>query len=258
MPESEFLCLAVSRCCKEYYAAGLDLGTGAWVRLVGSRPDLRFNGVDLGQLRVEGMGARRRMRPLDVVRIPLGERVPTRSHPENQILDHSITDGPIPLLSNAAHDASLVGTIREWAEASGKADLLFGTENTSNPVAANDKSPISLFVVHSEHLWWRMTGEYTKSRSTSDLGSGPFIQGRFDFGIDNQRYCLPAGDPAWELTARTNIPSDRFIENTKLNELLGIPSEIDTLLTISFDDDVIKFDQRFKFIAGVLHLPKQW
>ena len=134
--------------------------------------------------------------------------------------------------------------------------MLFGTENTSNPVAANDKSPITLRCPFRTPLV-ENDGEYTESRSTSDL-KRTVIQGRFDFGIDNQRYCLPAGDPAWELTARTNIPSDRFIENTKLNELLGIPSEIDTLLTISFDDDVIKFDQRFKFIAGVLHLPKQW
>ncbi|HMD77611.1 MAG TPA: hypothetical protein VKG86_09570 [Terracidiphilus sp.] len=256
MSESEFLCLGVSRNCREYYAQGIELATGALVRLVGSRPDLRFNGLNLGQLRVEGMGSRRRMRPLDVVRLAIGERYSTRQHRENRILEHRLNDKPIPLIRNAAQDIGLVKEIREWAVSSSAAELLFNSDETSNPISNDDKFPMSFFIVESEHLWWRKTTEYIKNRSTIDLGSGPSIEGRFDFGVFRTRYCLPVGDIAWERNCATMIPGDRFIENKKLNEILNVPPELDTLLTISLDDDLIKFDRRFKFIAGILHLPK--
>lgn len=255
MSESEFLCLGVSRSLQGYYAAGIDLATGALVRLVGSRPDLRFNGLDPRQLRVEGMGSGRRMRPLDVVRLPLGERVPTRQQRENRILDRKTSDAPIPLLRNAAQDVELVKEIREWALASSEAEMLFGSDETSNPISNDDKFPISLFIVRSEHLLWRKTAEYNKTRDR-ELGQGPSIKGEFHFGRFPTCYCLPLGDAAWELSTRVKIPTDRFIENARLLESFDPSLQGDTFLTISFDDDLIELNRRYKFIAGVMQLPK--
>jgi hypothetical protein len=196
------------------------------------------------------------MRPLDVVRLTIGERYSTRQHRENRILEHKINDEPIPLVRYAAQDIGLVKEIREWAAASSAAELLFNSDETSNPISNDDKFPMSFFIVESEHLCWRKTTQYTKWRSTSDLGSGPSIEGRFDFGVFSTRYCLPVGDVAWERDCATMIQSDRYIEDKNLCELLNVPPDLDTLLTVSLDDDLIEFDRRYKFIADVLHLPK--
>src|ERR1039458_8313922 len=184
MADSEFLCLGVLRHFQGFHAVGIDLANGEWARLVGPRFSSELS---LGHLKVEGLGESRRMRPLDVVLVPLGAGVPKKHQPENRILDRKATDRPMPLLRNAAKERSLVKMIMDMAAASSKADLLYGSDETTNPDDKTERLQASLLVVHSKHLMWSKTDEFRKGRFP-ELGQGPSLKGCFDFGKYPTRY----------------------------------------------------------------------
>jgi hypothetical protein len=252
MPESEFMCLAVSRCMQGHYAAGIDLATGQWVRLVGHR---RGSPLGLFEPRVYVQGKPRQMKPLDVVNLNLDAHVPKQYQPHNWTLASRAADRPIIFLRNAAEDETLNKMIRGLAEVSGTEELLFGSE-TSEMTLDVDNLTCSLHVVHSPYLYWRKTSEFNKGRNHRILGSGPSIQGEFKFGMDSQPYGLPLGDANWENRIRPHLPETGSLKNDRLLERMDPPLDADILLTVSFDDDVILDGRHYKFIAGVLPLPK--
>jgi len=250
--ELEFLCLGVLRHFRGYHAVGVDSANGKWVRLVGPRYSCELS---LGHLKVEGLGESRRMRPLDVALVPVGGGTSKMHQPENWVLEREGTDKPMRLLKNAAQEKSLVGMIMDLAQASSKADLLFDSVGTTNPADEAERMKGSLFVVHSKHLMWTKTDEFHKGRSP-ELGQGPFLKGCFDFGEYQTRYCLPVSDATFEREFGANIPSERFIDDSKLRSSTGPTPSPCTLLTVSYDDNLIKVGQRYKFIAGVMALPE--
>jgi hypothetical protein len=81
---------------------------------------------------------------------------------------------------------------------------------------------------------------------TTDFNNRPRIEGRFDFGKWNARYCLPLTDIAWE---------PKLLQQTLNSPRMDAVAEI--LLTISLGDLFDKTQCHYKLIAGVLDLLKK-
>ena len=252
MSELEFLCLGVSRSMRGHYAAGIDLATGDWVRLVSNRYG---SALGLFEPRVYVDGTPRRMKPLDVVSLNLDVHVPKPYQPHNWTFSSGTTERNITYLRNAAEDEDLNRIIRELAQASNTEDLLFGSE-TSEMTLDVDGLNSSLCVVHSKYLYWRKTSEFNKGRDYRYFGEGPSIKGDFKFGACSLQYGLPLADVAWGNRIKRYLPDAGSLENNNLLDLIDPTLHVDTFLTVSFDDDVILDGCRYKFIAGVLLLPE--
>jgi len=212
-------------------------------------------GFDLGKLHVDMDGDHRLIRALDVVRVSFGAKVPTQCQPENQILLGSENSGRMALLGTAIGDEFLLGRIEELAMKSSREEWLFGSQSTQDPRTKEDSYSQSLCVVRSEHLLWTRTAAYNKNRA-SEFGSGPLLRGEFHFGANSETYRLPVSDYSWEVRARSKIPGNRFITDLALRQEMGLPADSESYLVLGLDDNFIESGYRYKFISGVIHLPR--
>ena len=246
MRDSRFLCLAVSRRDGGNCIAGLDIDTGAWVRPV----NLRSRGA-LGDGEIVVLDNQthqlRIMKPLDLVRLRLGDKVENPSQPENWTLDSTSLAGSSPVLCPACDHPTLLARIRTQAEAGNTLLDLFGTLTNSVPHSVIEQEPParSLAVIRPRNLRW--------TRSINYRGN-PRMMGIFTFGVENIQYCLPLTDIDWEpklLEATLKRPT------INAEQSLGLNPTHEILLTVSLGDHFRETGNHYKLIAGVLIIPKQ-
>jgi len=238
MHECRFLCLAVSRRDGGNCIAGIDLDSGKWIRPV---PTKNRGALGDAEIVVKDHKTQklRIMAPLDVIHLHLDEPVGNNGQPENWTLIRESGREPYPVLCQANDDSPLVTRVKELADANGPFSLIFGTPDRKIPhsAIANEPIPHSLCVIRPKNLIWIRT---------TDFNNRPRIEGRFDFGKWNARYCLPLTDIAWE---------PKLLQQTLNSPRMDAVAEI--LLTISLGDLFEKTQCHYKLIAGVLDLLKK-
>ena len=246
MHETMFLCLAVSRRDGGNCIAGLDLDKGKWVRPVISKSRGALGDSEI-VVRDNKTHELRMMKPLDVLRLPLGETVENRAQPENRALGSTPAADCPAILGTALSEPLLSEKIRALAETSNWFSLIFGTSTNCVPHSAIEEEPPShsLCIVRPRNLLW--------ARSKSYHGT-PRIVGWFTFGEDNTRYALPMTDIDWEpkllgLTLKKPTLSG--------SQSPGLDPTKEILLTVSLGDHFRETGNHYKLIAGVLLLPKK-
>jgi hypothetical protein len=246
MRESRFLCLAVSRRDGGNCIAGIDIDSGKWIRPVPAKNRGALWDAEI-VVKDHKTQKHRIMAPLDLVYLHLDEPIGNSGQPENWTITPESGKEPYPVMCHANDDFSLVAKVKDLAEANGPFSLIFGTPDRKIPHSAIEKEPIphSLCVIRPKNLTWIRT---------TDFNNRNRIEGRFDFGKWNARYCLPLTDIAWEpkLLQQT-------LGNTTVDASVapGMDAFAEILLTISLGDLFVKTQCHYKLIAGVLLLPKK-
>src|SRR5208282_4944915 len=243
-PESRFLCLAVSRKLGGNCIAGIDIDSGKWIR-----PVCAYGSGELGDrditVKYTGSQSPRLMKPLDVVHLHLDKYVGNSGQPANWILNLKSNILPHIVLGQAINNPSHVARIRNLAEAASLFSDLFG--NTADRISHREiqKDPLShsLCVIRPNNLTWART---------TDFNNRPRIEGQFDFGGRNIRYCLSLTDIAWKAKLLDLTVDNQALESS---EVPGIDAHMEILLTISLGDLFDKTGCHHKLIAGVLGLP---
>lgn len=246
MPESRFLCLAVSRRDGGNCIAGVDIDTGAWIRPVNAKNHGALHDFEI-VVRDHKTLKLRMMAPLDLISLSLEVPAGIRGQPENWTLPPGSTTEQRPVLFKVVEDPSLVRKVKDLAEASNSLSLIFGTADNKVKHSVIETEPVqhSLCVIRPKNLSWVRTTNFRNK---------PRIEGHFEFGKRNTRYSLPLTDIALEaklleltLTKATVIAADSP----------GMNTDTEILLTISLGDHFKETGYHYKLIAGVLLLPKE-
>lgn len=246
MRESRFLCLAVSRREGGTCIAGIDIDTGEWIRPINARNHGALWDFEV-VVKDHRTGKLRTMAVLDLVNLRLGEPEGALAQPENWTLHGSSTAEPFSVLTQAGEVKSLVARARDLAQDDGPFSLLFGTPDNKVSHNAIAKEPIqrSICLVRPKNLTW--------VRSTN-FKNKPRVEGHFDFGKRNTRFCLPLTDIVWEpllLQHTQKAPSLDASDSPGMNE------NTELLLTVSLGDHFKETGYHYKLIAGVLLIPKR-
>jgi hypothetical protein len=246
MRESRFLCLAVSRRDGGTCIAGIDIDTGEWIRPINAK-----NQGALWDLEVVAKDRRtgelRMMAVLDLVNLRLGEPVGANGQPENWTLHSSSTAEPFSVLTRASQDPAVVARVRELAEDDGPFSLIFGTSDNRVSHSAIEKDPIprSLCLIRPKKLTWVRTTNFKNK---------PRIEGQFDFGRRNTRFCLPLTDIVWEPLLLQQTLKASSLDAT---ESPGMDENSELLLTVSLGDHFKETGYHYKLIAGVFLIPRK-
>jgi len=245
MLESRFLCLAVSRRDGGTCIAGIDIDTGKWIRPVNPRNRGALWDIEV-VVKDRVTENLRMMAVLDLIKLQLGEPAATGGQPENWTLNPSSTAEPLLVLSRAGDDPSLAARARDLAEDDGPLSLIFGTYDNKVPHSAIENQPLlqSLCVIRPKNLRWVRTTNF-KNR--------PRIEGWFDFGKRDTRFCLPLTDIAWETQLLEQTIRETNMDSSKSP---GMNETLEILLTVSLGDHFRETGHHYKLIAGVLLVPR--
>jgi hypothetical protein len=246
MPESRFLCLAVSRKLGGNCIAGIDIDSGKWIRPVGPYGSGELVGREI-TVKYTWPHRPRLMKPLDVVRLHLDKYVGNSGQPENWVLNLDSKALPHSILRQRSNDESVLAQIRDLAEQSSSSSLLLGTQGKEIPHSEIQKEPLSssLCVIRPNNLKWVRT---------TNINNKPRIEGWFHFGRRDIRYCLSLTDVSWEAKLLDLMVDGQTLDASKAP---GVDADIEILLTISLGDLFEKTQCHYKLIAGVLLLPKK-
>jgi hypothetical protein len=229
-----------------YCIAGIDIDSGKWVRPVGSDS---YGELVSREITVQDQGTHRPrlMKPLDIVHLRLGRHVDNIGQPENWMLEINSKMLPHSILGQGVDDKSILAQIRDVVEQSSSSSLILGTQGKEVSHREIQKEPLSqsLCVIGPNNLTWVRTTSFKNK---------PRIEGWFDFGKRNIRYCLPLTDIVWEAKLLDLITVDG--QTLDASETPGVNIHTEILLTISLGDLFEKTQSHYKLIAGVLLLPK--
>jgi hypothetical protein len=244
MRESRLLCLAVSRRDGGNCIAGIDIDSGKWIRPVPAKNRGALGDAEI-VVKDQTTQKLRIMTPLDVIQLRLDEPVGNNGQPENWTLAPGCGREPYRVLCRAEDDPALVAKVKDLAEANGAFSLIFGTADRKIPHSVIDKEPLlhSLCVIRPKNLTWIRT---------TDFHNRPRIEGRFDLGKRNARYCLPLTDIAWEAKLLKQTLGETALDASRCS---GLDGGAEILLTISLGDLFEKTQCHYMLIAGVLLLP---
>ena len=245
MREVTFLCLAVSRREGGHCIAGIDIDSGEWIRPVNATHRGALTGTEI--LVADHQTPKpRKMMPLDIVRLRVGEYVGNRGQPENWTLMSARNGLPNPLLGSGKDDPSLHSKIRELAKENASSGLLFGNDakSVSHSVIQNDPFVSSLSIAQPRYLRWQRDLNFNRN---------PCIDGYFDLGSRSIRHVIRLTDVAWELRLLDLTCKEPLIEHSDLPDS---GPDLETYLTISLGDIFPQTGHHYKLIAGVLILPK--
>jgi len=245
MRELEFLCLAVSRREGGNCIAGIDLGSGHWIRPVNTVTHGALVGSEI-LVADELTRKPREMRTLDVVELRVDKYVGNSGQPENWTLAPVNVRKPHSLVSQRRNDPSLHWKIRELATESVTSGLLFGNDAKSVSHAVIQSSPLSssLCIAQPRYLRWQ--------RDVNFRGT-PCIDGYFDLREQKIRHVIRLTDVVWEKRLLDITRKEALFEHSDLPE--G-GSDWETFLTVSLGDLFRQKGQHYKLIAGVLILPR--
>jgi hypothetical protein len=187
------------------------------------------------------------METLDVICLRLAKQSASVGQPENWALDLSTKSLPHRLLAQRAEDDSVLAQISDLAEKSSSSSLLLGTpgKEISHREIQNEPLSRSLCVIRPKGLTWVRTTNFKNK---------PRIEGRFDLGERNIRYCLSLTDIAWEAKLLAMTVNGQSLDAF---EVPGVDANLRILLTISLGDLFEKTRCHYKLIAGVLLLPQE-
>ncbi|MGO8759991.1 MAG: dual OB domain-containing protein [Terracidiphilus sp.] len=246
MRELRFLCLASSKREGGRCVAGIDLGSGDWVR-----PVWRVGHGALAECNVRvrdrNTNSLRAMKPLDVVSMRVDEHVGNQGQPENWTLVATHEGQPHALLSQGLEDSSFFPRIRALAQECAQAGLIFGSDSNSISHCVIMQRPLSssLCIVRPDYLRWQRSANYRGNAC---------IDGYFDLGRKRTRHVLRLTDIDWENRLLHLTKSDAEIEHSDLQEGFG---GSETYLTISLGDVFVQTGSHYKLIAGVVVLPEK-
>jgi hypothetical protein len=245
MRESRLLCLAVSRRDGGNCIAGIDIDSGEWIRPIPAKNRGALGDAEI-VVRDDKTQKLRIMTPLDVIQLHLDEPVGNHGQPENWTLAPGCGREPYHVLCRAKDDPLLVARVKDLAEANGEYSLIFGSTDRKIPHSVIAKKSIShsLCVIRPKNLTWIRT---------TDFHNRPRIEGRFDLGKRNARYCLPLTDIAWEAKLLKQTLGETAVD---ASHCPGVNAGAELLLTISLGDLFEKTQCHYKLIAGALLLPR--
>jgi hypothetical protein len=245
MRESRFLCLAVSRRDGGNCIAGVDVDTDVWIRPVNPKNHGALHDFEI-VVKDHKTRKLRMMAPLDLMQMRLDEPVGSSGQPENWTLAAAPSGEPYPVLCQVEDDPLLAAKVRDLEQQYGQFRLIFGTPDNKVAHIAIEKEPVphSLCVVRPKNLIWVRT---------TNFRNNPRIEGHFDFGKRNTRYCLPLTDIAWEPKLLKQTLTKTTVD---ASESAGMKADTEILLTISLGDHFKEKGFHYKLIAGVLLLPK--
>jgi hypothetical protein len=237
MPESRFLCLAVSRRDGGNCIAGIDIDSGKWIRPVNAKTRGAF--ADHEIIVVDGgTQLHRILEPLDVLHLRLGKYVGDNVQPENwEMAPASHEDGYMVLRRfDGPQDADTLISFLDQ-----KGPLLQSYTKSipaSDPLLTRGLSH-SLSIIRPEQLYWRIGLHPTYANK---------VRVEADFRFDNDPYCLVVTDPTWEAKCRSfgsgRHPHSKIAGNAKGQ----------VLLTISLAE-VPLHGFHYKLVAAVVCLP---
>lgn len=208
------VCLANSRKLGHYCVAGVEIGSSAWIRPIGSGD---HGAITLAEQLLDD-GTQPAL--LDVIEVPLGSPVPQPGQPENWTL----AQGAWTRVRGLADDEArgVLGGLEVTTPVFGTQERSISVEDVRSGAVSS-----SLAVIRPEELSWRkeVWPERTKIRAV--------------FRHAGAWHDLPVTDPAW---------CSQFVEDPAGS--YGHSDEEDVFLVVSLGEPLN--DQHWKLVAGVI------
>jgi hypothetical protein len=221
MPESRFLCLAVSRRDGGNCIAGIDIDSGKWIRPINAKTHGAFADHEII---VADVGRKRRILTLlDVMQN--WEMAPASYEDAYTVLRRfdGRQDADM-LISHLGQDGPLL-------------------HNYGNRIPADDlfvsKLSHSLTIIKPEQLFWKV-GPHPRYPDK--------LRVEAEFRFDDDPYCISVTDPIWEARCRRSGPG-RHPHST-----IAVDRSEQVLLTVSLAE-VPLYGYHYKLVAGVVNLP---